>query len=78
MSHEDVDRALGVAKAGLRRFFDEGHYIWSKRDLNATLNGVDLSLPDVQEELKRWEKSGAVRLLGQEQAYLEVLSRIPD
>ena len=78
MNQNNVGKALDVAKAGLRRFFDEGHYIWTKKDFAAALGGVDLNSPDVQNELKRWQNAGAIRLLGKDQSYLEVLSRIPD
>ena len=78
MNQNNVGKALDVAKAGLRRFFDEGHYIWTKNDFTAALGGIDLNSPDVQNELKRWQNAGAIRLLGKDQSYLEVLSRIPD
>lgn len=78
MSQNDVASALNIAKAGLRRFFDEGHYVWTKKDFIGTLQGVDVDHPEVQDQLKRWEKMGAIRLLKEDHAYLEVMGRIPD
>jgi len=65
---------LGVLRAGLDRFYDEGHYVWSKLQIAKVLGGIDVvNTPSVQGVLSQWEQEGFIKLIGNDQSYLRVL-----
>jgi len=80
MSQEDsqqINEMLDIVRAGIRRFYDEGHYKWTKRSFEDFFDGkIPLSNPQVQSKLKEWEKNGAIRVVGKEDCYIEVLRRV--
>lgn len=78
LSNHDVRKRLQVAKAGIDRFFSEGYHQWS-RDSFQRLLGPDVGLNDdrVLFTLYGWEDAGIVQLVGEDEAYVEVLRGFP-
>ncbi len=65
------ERDTEVIIAGINRFFSEGYIVWSKVNLEKLFKGdIDNTL------LKKWESSGVIKILGDENRYIEVVSRI--
>jgi hypothetical protein len=75
-----ITYVMDVLKAGFKRFYYEGSNKWSKQHINGIIRDVlkcrdkDMSNPKVQEILKEWEKAGFIRIIGEEDRYLEVIN----
>ena len=64
-------------KAVIRHYYNEGLYEWCKKDVHAIINpkGYKNELLDaeIQQMFKELEQEGYIRLIGEENRYLEVL-----
>ena len=58
----EVNKALRVLAAGLSRFFDEGHCIWSQEQFRKLLMPPLMDgCSDLERQLKQWEAEGAIK-----------------
>jgi hypothetical protein len=66
-----------VAQAGLNRFFDEGMSVWSRKQLEVLFKPLSLEDQRVQRIIRRWSEAGSIRLLLDDDAFLEVMTPVP-
>lgn len=68
---------LTMLTAGFKRFYSEGYSRWSKEKVLAAINPIgekhSLEEVDVQAVLKQIESTGLIRLIYEDNCYLEVL-----
>jgi hypothetical protein len=78
--HNDtaIRNLLDIAKAGIDRFYSEGYVRWSRENFQRLLgHKVDIEDPCIQSALRAWEEIGVIRLVGQDDCYIEVLKPFP-
>jgi len=76
--NSQIDFLIGVLRARINRFYEEGAYIWSKADVQKDLsNRLETNNPMLLGALLRWEKSGYIKLGKDDEHFFEVLGPIP-
>lgn len=74
----DMKEMLDIIKRGISRFYHEGFTHWTKQDLlNSFKKDVDLNDPRIQAALQSWQGEGYIRLVGDNEHYLEVYKPFP-
>mgnify|MGYP001552954039 CR=1 FL=1 len=73
----DKDSLEKMLRAGVSRFFAEGHKRWSKADVIGAINPQGekhyLNDPAVQSILKTLEAEGIIKIIARDDFYFEVL-----
>lgn len=78
LTDKEIAYLLGVAEAGIDKFWSEGSYEWSKENFSIVLhNRVDLEDVRIQTALRAWEKDGVIQFVGREDVYFRVLKPFP-
>jgi hypothetical protein len=74
VSDQEFETLLKTAKSGIGRFFDEGHYVWTKKSfLDLFHNKIELGDPRLKNAFNEWEKIGSVKFHGQDDRYIEIV-----
>lgn len=73
-----MDKIIGIAKAGLNRFYDEGCVRWPEEKLKVVFGNRSLQDPEISEILEEWQIAGWVQLPKRKEEYLNMLTIIPD
>lgn len=66
-------RIVGVAIAGIRRFENEGHIVWSRESVAKLFEPLGLTDQRVQDLLKTWHRRGAIHLCEGDSEYMTVV-----
>lgn len=73
----EQNELLKMLEAGFTRFYNEGSSKWSKNDVIAAINPIgekmEIQDPKVQNVLKELERRKLIRLVYDNDLYLEVL-----
>lgn len=72
-SPEEIGQIIEVAVRGLWRFYDEGFRRWPYAKLAPLFSNRDLENPEIQQELRRLEVEGFIKLHRAPECYVEVL-----
>ena len=73
---DDEADQISILRAGINRFFDEGHYYWSKAAVESVLSPIDIRDPTVTEAIAEWSRRGYIRVNDNEECHFEVLRPI--
>jgi len=68
-----IDSIINIGERGLWRFYDEVFTKWSRQKLASLFSNIDLENPEIQRELKLLESQGFIKIIGEEDLYLEVI-----
>lgn len=74
----EMKEMLNIITRGISRFYYEGFTSWTKQDLlNSFKKDVDINDPRIQAALQSWQSEGYIRLVGDNEEYLEVYKPFP-